>query len=98
MMQILLAFCILQSSLSPQESAKALPELDAFLKEVRAHLRSDRLLRSQYTFNLKQTEILLDKKGNPKTTDVDEYEVYPSLTRSGCPKKRTSQERQSCCS
>jgi hypothetical protein len=79
MMTILLVFCILQGIQAAQESVKELPEFDTFLQGVRAHLRSDRLLQSQYTFNLKQTEIQLDKKGNLKKTEVDEYEVYPSL-------------------
>lgn len=59
--------------------AKELPELDAFLQEVRANLRSDRLLQSRYTYNLKQTKIRLDGDGNPKKVEVDRFEVYPSL-------------------
>lgn len=79
MIRIFLAFCLLQGSLTAQESAKDLPELEAFLRNIRANLRSDRLLQSQYTFNLKETEIYLDKQGNTKKTQIDEYEVYPSL-------------------
>jgi hypothetical protein len=56
-----------------------LPETDAFLRSVRAHLRSDRLLQSEYTYNLKQTETWLDRGGQPKKTSVSEYEIYPSL-------------------
>jgi hypothetical protein len=79
MVPVLLVFCILQSSLVAQESTEGLPELTAFLKNVRAHLRSDRLLQSQYTFKLKESVVQLDKKGNPEKSDVNEYEVYPSL-------------------
>lgn len=79
MIRMFLAFCLLQGSSAAQGSAQNLPDLDAFLRSVRAHLRSDRLLQSQYTFNLKETEIQLDKQGNTKETHVDKYEVYPSL-------------------
>ncbi len=63
----------------PQESAKPLPDLGQFLKEVRAHLHSDRILFSQYTFTQKQTNIELDKDGKVKKTVVRVFEVYPSL-------------------
>lgn len=79
MIRMFLAFCLLQGSSAAQGSVQNLPDLGAFLRDVRAHLRSDRLLQSQYTFNLKETEIQLDKQGNTKETHVDEYEVYPSL-------------------
>lgn len=59
--------------------AKEMPELGAFLQEVRGHLRSDRILQSQYTYNLKQTKISLDRKGNQKKIEVNQYEIYPSL-------------------
>lgn len=72
-------FYILQSSAAAENSTKNLPELESFLQGVRANLRSDRLLQSQYTYNLKQTKIHLDKEGNPKKYEVDEFEVFPAL-------------------
>ena len=74
---ILLA--VMQVNPSVAESTKKLSELDAFLKDLRANLRSDRILQNQYTFNLKRTKIQLDKEGNPKKIEVDKYEVFPSL-------------------
>ena len=79
MLHILLAILVLQSGLAEPRPAGDLPEHDEFLRNVRSQLRSDRLLQSQYTFNLKVTESRLDKKGNVEKTEVNEYEVYPSL-------------------
>jgi hypothetical protein len=62
-----------------QQPGKPLPELSDFLKGIRANLRSDRLLLSQYTFTEKSIERKLDKKGNVKSTDEKIYEVYPSF-------------------
>jgi hypothetical protein len=59
--------------------AAGLPETDAFLRKVRANLRSDRLLQSQYTYNLRQTETWLDRDGKISKTLVSEYEIFPSL-------------------
>jgi len=72
-------FTILQGNAAVAESTKQLPELGTFLRNVRANLRSDRLLQSKYMYNLKQTKIQLDKKGNPKKIEVDRFEVFPSL-------------------
>jgi hypothetical protein len=76
---ILYILLILQISLTIKDSGQPLPDLDTFLRNIRAHLRSDRLLQSQYTYNLRQTETWLDKEGNPRKTEVNVYEVYPSL-------------------
>ncbi len=76
---LFLLFSILQSSGAAGDSTKSLPELDSFLLGVRANLQSDRLLQSQYTYNLKQTKIHVDKKGNPKRFEVNEFEVFPAL-------------------
>jgi hypothetical protein len=104
MIIFLLAFCFLQNGMPAQSPPDDLPELGTFLKGVRAHLRSDRLLQSQYTFNYKETEIQLDKKLNPDKTEVNEYEVYPSLeegltytrhiSKNGIPLSREEIEKQ----
>ena len=60
------------------QSERPLPALDDFLKEVRKHLRSDRLLLSQYTYTERDTVRELDGKGKNKSTHESIYEVYPS--------------------
>lgn len=80
---IWISISLLLASLAQGLPADPLPDLQEFLKGVRAHLASDRLLQSQYTYTLKETEIQLDKKGNPRKTDVAVYEVYPSLEEGG---------------
>jgi len=76
---LVLALLFLQNGGAQQEAAKLLPELGPFLQGIRAHLRSDRLLLSQYTYTQKQTEHQFDKKGKLKKTIVRVFEVYPSL-------------------
>ena len=77
MMTLWLSLLLVVPARAQQE--KPLPELAPFLQEVRKHLRSDRLLLSQYTYTLKNTERHLDGNGNVKKTEVEVYEIYPSL-------------------
>jgi len=70
---------MLQTSTAAGNSTDQLPELDVFLRDVRANLQSDRLLQNRYTYNMKQTRIRLDGEGNPKESEVDEFMVFPSL-------------------
>jgi hypothetical protein len=58
---------------------RPLPDKDAFLREVRKNLRSDRLLLSQYTYTETQTELKLDRNGKTVGTEVTVSEIYPSL-------------------
>jgi hypothetical protein len=76
---LFLLFTLLQAGAEAGNLTEKLPELDAFLSDVRANLRSDRLLQSQYTYNLKQTRTHLDKEGKPENIEADEFEVFPSL-------------------
>jgi hypothetical protein len=80
---ILLFFVILFAALTgnaaTRDPLEKLPELGVFLENVRVHLRSDRLLQSRYTYKLKQTKIELDGDGNLKKTEVDVFDVFPSL-------------------
>ena len=71
--------CWVQAVTSAPAGSKPLPELDSFLKDIRKHLHSDRILQSQYTYS--QTTILreLDSGGRVKKTETRVYEVYPSL-------------------
>lgn len=61
------------------ESAPPLPDREAFLQQVKTHLRSDRLLMSRYTYTEKTIEKQLDKNGNIRKTEEEIYEVYPSV-------------------
>jgi hypothetical protein len=79
MRRIPLALLVAVTGIAQQPPEQPLPELAPFLQEVRKHLRSDRLLLSQYTYTARTTERELDAKGNTKKTDVEVYEVYPSL-------------------
>jgi hypothetical protein len=49
------------------------------LEEVRKHLRSDRLLQSQYTFVQRETERQLNRDGSQKQSEITVAEIYPSL-------------------
>ena len=60
------------------ESAAPLPEVQTFLREVRARLHSDDYLLDQYTFTERQTQRQLDSNGNVKKVTSAVYEVYPS--------------------
>jgi hypothetical protein len=76
---ILLALLLWQGAGSTQKGERALPEPGPFLEGVRAHLRSDRLLLSQYVYTERRRECQLDRHGNIKKTTERVYEVYPSL-------------------
>jgi hypothetical protein len=60
------------------DPSAALPELRAFLQDVRERLHSDEFLLDQYTFMEKVTERDLDGKGSVKKVTTALYEVYPS--------------------
>jgi hypothetical protein len=62
-----------------QTENQPLPELNAFLAKVKENLKSDRLLLSRYTFDMKETVRQLDKEGHVKKAEVRVFEVYPSL-------------------
>ena len=74
---IILAFFLSDPAVAVSQDD--LPDLDTFLRKILDNLRSDRLLQSRYTFNMKQSDIELDKEGNQKEVEVNEYEVYPFL-------------------
>jgi hypothetical protein len=56
-----------------------LPDVRAFLEEVRRNLRSDEALLSQYTFTEKLNERQFDSQGAVTKNKSEVYEVYPSL-------------------
>jgi len=74
---ILLLFFL--SDPAAKVSEDDLPDLDSFLENIQKNLRSDRLLQSQYTFNMKQSNFERDKEGDLRVAEVKEYEVYPFL-------------------
>ena len=55
-----------------------LPEVHAFLEEVRRGFHTDEALLDQYTFNEKQTDRRFDSRGNVKRVELLRYEVYPA--------------------
>ena len=62
-----------------KETRNDLPDRDTFLQNVQDNLRSDRLLQSQYTFNMKQSDFEPDDNGDLQVKEVKEYEIYPYL-------------------
>jgi hypothetical protein len=78
---ILLLFltCWIQAAASAPDRSKPLPELDTFLRDIRQHLHSDRILQSRYTYNEKTILRMLDSEGRVKRTETRFYEVYPSV-------------------
>ena len=75
---------------APQAEQAPLPELSAFVANVRARLRSDRALQAQYTFLERREEINVSKLGKVKDGPVKVYEVYPSLERGNTYKRLIS--------
>jgi hypothetical protein len=75
-----LALLASRGAARPKEDAPPapLPDLNAFLGEVRDRLHTDDFLLDQYTFNEKQTEKEFDGSGNLRKTTTSLYEVYPS--------------------
>jgi hypothetical protein len=63
----------------PHAQEKPLPDLESLLKGLRKTLHSDRVLLSQYTYAQKNTEKRLDKSGRVSKTEVEVFEMYPSL-------------------
>jgi hypothetical protein len=58
---------------------RPLPDAEPFLSRVRARLRTDRQLLSQYTYLERQTKIRLSKFGTLTTGPVQVFEVYPGV-------------------
>ena len=63
--------------LAVQDQPKPLPDIKPFLAEVRRTLHTDDNLLSQYTYTEKRTLIQLDSNQNPRSTEVDVFEVFP---------------------
>ncbi len=76
---IILIFFMGNPAEAEMEFRSDLPDPDTFLQNVQDNLRSDRLLQSQYTFKMKQTNFEPDENGDLQVTEVKEYEVYPFL-------------------
>ena len=63
---------------APAPQPSALPEIHAFLDQVRRGLHTDEVLLDRYTFSEKRIERRFDRKGNVKSVELESYEVYPS--------------------
>jgi hypothetical protein len=57
---------------------RPLPDPKAFLAQAMRHLRSNDLLRSQYTYQEKETRYSYDSAGRVTKTQLRVYEVHPS--------------------
>jgi hypothetical protein len=88
---MLLGFFI-QTGPSVSVDSKPLPELDAFLKNVRKHLHSNWIVQSQYTYTEKTIVRELDDDGRLKETEIRVYEVYPSADEQFTYKKLISKD------
>ena len=79
------AFAVLAAVLSLDPFARAaaqdrpLPEASSFLAQVRARLRMDRTLLSQYTYLERRREIRLTKLGKVELGAQQVFQVYPGL-------------------
>jgi hypothetical protein len=71
---------------------RPLPELNAFLSGIKANLKSDRLLLSDYSYTMRSDTKYIDRKGRTQRTQVREYEVYPSLERDKTYRKLISKD------
>ena len=63
----------------PASAERPLPDLETFRKEVRARLRADRSLETQYMYLEQREEIEVSPLGKVEVGSVKVYEVYPSL-------------------
>ena len=60
------------------QQAPPLPEREAFIAQVRAHLRTDEDLQSQYTYLERRQAIRISKLGKVHLGDVRLFQVYPA--------------------
>jgi hypothetical protein len=67
-----------KSPAHPNQPERPLPDPKAFLAQAMTHLRSNDLLRSQYTFQEKETRYSYDSAGRVTKTQLRVYEVHPS--------------------
>jgi hypothetical protein len=74
---MLLAVTSIGASIGAQE--RPLPEAKAFAREVRARVRPDREVLSQYTYIERREEVKVSALGDVHKEAVKVYEVYPSL-------------------
>jgi hypothetical protein len=71
MMAAIISLQLILLLLSPWQDPKPMPDKDSFLAEFHKTLHSDDKLLSQYTYTQKETETMLDGKGNVKKTEVN---------------------------
>jgi hypothetical protein len=75
----LLLSCFIQTGAAIPADPGPLPDLDAFLQDIRKHLHSNRILQSEYTYTEKSSFRQLDSGDRVKKTENRVYEVYPSI-------------------
>jgi hypothetical protein len=65
-------------SVTATRAGAPLPELESFAAEVKARLRTDRVLQANYTFLERRQEVEVSKFGKVSVGSTKTYEVYPS--------------------
>ena len=78
---IVVAVGLCAGAISLDAQDPPLPALDLFLSNVRAHLRTDRTLLSQYTYLQRARDLHLTKTGKVAPGAEKLYQVYPGLHR-----------------
>jgi hypothetical protein len=75
----MLLSCFIQTGAAIPADSGPLPDLNAFLQDIRKHLHSNRMLQSEYTYTETSSFRQLDSGGRVKKTENRVYEVYPSI-------------------
>ena len=76
---IVVALGLGAGAMSPAAQDRPLPATDLFLANVRAHLRTDRTLLSQYTYLQRSRDLHFTKTGKFAPGAEKLYQVYPGL-------------------
>ena len=76
---IIVAVGLGAGAMSPAAQDRPLPAPDVFLANVRAHLRTDRTLLSQYTYLQRSRDLHFTKTGKIAPGAEKLYQVYPGL-------------------
>ena len=78
---IVVAAGLCAGAISIAAQDRPLPALDVFLANVRAHLRTDRTLLSQYTYLQRSRDLRFTKTGTIAPGAEKLYQIYPGLHR-----------------
>jgi hypothetical protein len=82
---------------------QSLPDSNTFISEFRKTLRSDDELLQNYSYTEKETRTENDRSDNPKSTEVNIYQVFPDrgqlyrrlISKNGIPLTQTELDKDS---